>query len=88
MPFILMIVAGLISSIIAKLLMPAHRVGGLFILGVGGSIIAGVMQYSEGQPNGLVAPFLGAIILLALYAVTARDHVAEKVEHDETRRAA
>ena len=83
-----MILAGLIASAIAKLLMPRHRAGGLFILGIAGAILAGLMDYSEHHPIGFVAPFIGAVILLALYAVTASRQPAEDARRDEFRRAA
>jgi uncharacterized membrane protein YeaQ/YmgE (transglycosylase-associated protein family) len=92
MSFISIIVAGLTVSIIAKLLMPHDGVGGLFILGFGGSIIAGVIEYSFNQPIGFVAPLTGAVILLAIYAVTPRREIArrtaDEVRHDDVRRAA
>jgi len=92
MSFISIIVAGLAASIIAKLLMPHDGVGGLFILGFGGSIIAAVMQYSLNQPIGFVFPIMGAVILLAIYAVTPRRNVArrtvEESGHEDIRRAA
>ena len=84
MSFIWITVAGLTAGIIAKLLMPQHGVGGLFILGFGGSIIAAVMQYSLNQPIGLIAPLIGALILLSIYAVTPVRPVAQR-KSDETR---
>ena len=53
-----------------------------------GAILAGLMEYSEHHPIGFVAPFIGAVILLALYAVTASRQPAEHARHDEFRRAA
>jgi uncharacterized membrane protein YeaQ/YmgE (transglycosylase-associated protein family) len=82
------IIAGLIPSAIAKLLMRGHGTSGLFILGISGAIIAGLMQYSERQPIGFVAPFVGAVILLAVYAITARRPPAEEARYDEFRKAA
>src|SRR5262245_22135536 len=77
MSFIWISAAGLTAAIIAKLLMPNHGVGGLFILGFGGSIIAAVMQYSLNQPIGLLAPLIGAVILLSIYAGKPAGPVAE-----------
>ena len=92
MSFIWIIIAGLTAGIIAKLLMPRDGVGGLFILGFGGSIIAAVMQYSFNQPIGFVAPLTGAVVLLAIYAVTPRREIArgtvEEAANDDIRRAA
>ncbi len=89
MSFIWMILAGVISSTVAKLLMPAHRASSLFILGVSGAMIAGLMQYSEARPVGFVGPLVGAVILLAVYAVTARPtRIEEKSTNDDIRRAA
>jgi uncharacterized membrane protein YeaQ/YmgE (transglycosylase-associated protein family) len=82
------IIAGLIPSAVAKLLMRGHKAGGLFILGISGAIIAALMQYSEQQPIGFIAPFVGAVMMLAVYAVTARRPPAEEARYDEFRRAA
>jgi uncharacterized membrane protein YeaQ/YmgE (transglycosylase-associated protein family) len=75
MSFIWMIIVGLIVGVIAKLIMPGHDPGGTFItilLGIAGSIVAGVLGravgwYSEGQSAGFIASILGAIVLLAIY---------------------
>jgi hypothetical protein len=88
MAFIWIAVAGVIPSIIAKLLLPAHEIRGLFILGLSGAGIAAMMQYADRQPIGLVLPFLGACALLAVYAVTARPPVEETRRRDDFRRAA
>jgi uncharacterized membrane protein YeaQ/YmgE (transglycosylase-associated protein family) len=77
MSFIWMIIVGLIVGALAKLIMPGHDPGGTFItilLGIAGSIVAGVLGravgwYSEGQSAGFIASIIGAIILLALYRV-------------------
>jgi len=83
-----MILAGVIASAVAKLLMPAHPASGLFILGIAGSIIAGVMQYSQGLAPGLIIPAAGAVTLLALYAAVARRKVEEKPRREDLRKAA
>jgi uncharacterized membrane protein YeaQ/YmgE (transglycosylase-associated protein family) len=89
MSFIWMILAGLIASATSKLLMPAHRASGIFILGVSGAMIAGLMQYAYVRPIGFVVPLIGASILLAAYAVSApRPRLEEKSAHDDMRRAA
>jgi uncharacterized membrane protein YeaQ/YmgE (transglycosylase-associated protein family) len=84
-----MILAGLIPSVIVKLLMPAHRASGIFILGLSGAMIAALLQYSGARPIGFMVPLIGASILLAVYAVTARHpRLEEKSTHDDVRRAA
>jgi len=88
MSFIWMIAAGLLASSIAKLLLPRHSAGGLFILGFGGAIIAGLMQYSEHQPIGFIGPLTGAAVLLTIYAATIRSHPAKKTSRDDLRKAA
>ena len=88
MSFIWMIVAGLMAGAIAKILMPARPAGGLFILGIGGSMIAGVMEYSENHPIGFIAPFVGAAILLAVYAAAGDHQVKEEADDDDFRTAA
>jgi uncharacterized membrane protein YeaQ/YmgE (transglycosylase-associated protein family) len=70
-----MIVVGLIVGAIAKLLMPGRDPGGIIItmlLGIGGSLLAGVLGralgwYNEGEPVGFIASVVGAILLLAIY---------------------
>jgi uncharacterized membrane protein YeaQ/YmgE (transglycosylase-associated protein family) len=88
MSFIWMIAAGLLASSIAKLLLPRQSVGGLFILGFGGAIIAGVMEYSERLAIGFIGPLTGAAVLLTIYAATLRSHAAEKTSRDDLRKAA
>lgn len=70
-----MIVVGLVVGALAKLLMPGRDPGGVVItilIGIAGSIIAGFLGrsigwYAAGQPAGIVASILGAIILLVAY---------------------
>ena len=88
MSLIWMILAGLIPSAIATLLVKGHNASGLFVLGVGGAILAGVMQYAENQPIGFIGPFVGAVILLAVYALTANHPMAKKADRDDLRKAA
>ena len=69
------IIIGLVIGVIAKLLMPGKDPGGFIItilLGIAGSFLAGfigrTMQwYSEGQPAGVIASVVGAIVLLLVY---------------------
>jgi uncharacterized membrane protein YeaQ/YmgE (transglycosylase-associated protein family) len=74
-----MIVIGLVVGAVAKLLMPGRDPGGVVItilIGIAGSVIAGFLGrsigwYAAGQPAGIFASILGAIILLVAYrAVT------------------
>jgi uncharacterized membrane protein YeaQ/YmgE (transglycosylase-associated protein family) len=70
-----MIVIGLIVGALAKLVMPGHDPGGVIVtilLGIGGSILAGLIGralgwYREGEPVGFLASIVGAVIILALY---------------------
>ena len=70
-----MIVVGLLVGAVAKLLMPGRDPGGFVItilIGIAGSIVAGLLGrfagwYAEGEPAGIVASILGAILLLFLY---------------------
>src|SRR5205814_3498965 len=72
-----MIVVGLIVGALAKLIMPGHDPGGVIVtilLGIGGSVIAGLIGhavgwYGEGEPVGFIASVIGAIIILAIYRV-------------------
>ena len=75
MSIIVMFIVGLIVGIIAKLLMPGRDPGGFFItalIGIAGSLLAGYLgrsmgMYREGDPAGLIASILGAVLLLAIY---------------------
>jgi uncharacterized membrane protein YeaQ/YmgE (transglycosylase-associated protein family) len=75
MSILMMFIVGLIVGIIAKLLMPGRDPGGFIItalLGVAGAILAGYLGrsmgiYNEGDPAGLIASVIGAVILLAIY---------------------
>jgi len=72
-----MIVVGLIVGALAKLIMPGRDPGGAIVtilLGIGGSVIAGLIGravgwYRAGEPTGFIASILGAVILLAIYRV-------------------
>ena len=90
MTFIGMIVAGLIPSVIAKLLRPDYHIGRLLILGLTGSFLAGGIQYSEHHPLTFIVSSIGAVIMLALYAVITRRSVVveEEERHDDFRKAA
>ena len=76
MHYIWMILVGLIVGAVAKLIMPGHDPrGGMIVtalLGIGGSVVAGVIGRAigwnqEGEPAGFIASVGGAVILLAIY---------------------
>jgi uncharacterized membrane protein YeaQ/YmgE (transglycosylase-associated protein family) len=70
-----MIIVGLIVGVLAKVIMPGHDPGGIIVtmlLGIGGSVVAGVVGrsvgwYRDGEPVGFVASVIGAILILAVY---------------------
>jgi uncharacterized membrane protein YeaQ/YmgE (transglycosylase-associated protein family) len=82
MHLIWMLFIGLIVGALAKLIMPGHDPGGIFVtmlLGVSGSLVAGFLGrilglYGPGQGAGLIMSTLGAILLLALYRLVTRRH--------------
>lgn len=69
------IVIGLVVGAIAKLFMPGKDPGGIIItilLGIAGSVVAHFLGgmlglYRQGEPAGLIASVLGAMLLLLLY---------------------
>lgn len=69
------IIIGLVVGAIAKLIMPGHDGGSIFmtiLLGIAGSLLAGFLGramglYQEGQGAGIIASIVGAIILLFIY---------------------
>ena len=88
-----MFVAGLLAAGIAKLLMPADDAKGIFLLGISGAIIAGVMEYSDGVSIGFLGPLIGATALLTLYAFTGQrptlaEERADQDDQDDFRNAA
>jgi len=84
MSIVWMLVVGLIVGAIAKLLMPGRDPGGMIVtmlLGVAGALVAGFLGralgwYREGEPAGILASVIGAILLLAVYRLVARRRVA------------
>jgi uncharacterized membrane protein YeaQ/YmgE (transglycosylase-associated protein family) len=82
MQLIWMLFIGLIVGALAKLVMPGHDPGGIFVtmlLGVSGAVVAGFLGrilglYGPGQGAGLISSTLGAILLLALYRLVTRRH--------------
>ena len=75
MTFLWMVLVGLVVGVIAKMLMPGRDPGGAIVtilLGIAGSVIAGVLGrsvgwYTEGQPAGFLASIVGAILILFVY---------------------
>ena len=69
------IVIGLIVGAIAKFLMPGNDPGGFIVtilLGIAGSFVANWIGasmglYTQGEPAGLLASVLGAMLLLFVY---------------------
>ena len=81
MTFLWMVFVGMVVGAIAKLLMPGRDPGGFsvtILLGIAGSVIAGILGrsvgwYADGQPAGIVASIIGAVLLLVVYrAITGR----------------
>jgi uncharacterized membrane protein YeaQ/YmgE (transglycosylase-associated protein family) len=77
------LLVGLVIGVVAKFLMPGKDPGGFvvtMILGVAGSFLAHFIGsqagwYREGEPAGIIASVVGAVILLAVYrAITRRQH--------------
>jgi uncharacterized membrane protein YeaQ/YmgE (transglycosylase-associated protein family) len=80
MHLVITLIVGLIVGALAKLVMPGKDPGGVIVtmlLGVAGAVIAGALGhsmgwYAIGEPPGLIASVLGALVLLAIYRVVAR----------------
>jgi uncharacterized membrane protein YeaQ/YmgE (transglycosylase-associated protein family) len=79
MAIIWTLVIGLVVGAIAKLLMPGKDPGGCIItilLGIAGAFVAGFLGralhwYEPGQPAGLIASIIGAMLLLLIYRMVA-----------------
>ncbi len=79
MHIIWMLVIGLLVGALAKLVMPGKDPGGVIVtmvLGVAGALLAGFLGralgwYADGEPAGLIASIIGAVILLAGYRFVA-----------------
>ncbi len=75
MEFLWMLIIGLVIGALAKLIMPGRDPGGVIVttlIGVAGSLIAGVIGrsagwYERGEAAGFIASVIGAILLLAIY---------------------
>jgi uncharacterized membrane protein YeaQ/YmgE (transglycosylase-associated protein family) len=83
------LIIGLIVGAFAKLIMPGHDPGGIFVtmlLGVAGSLIGGIFGralglYGPGQSAGFIVSTLGAIVLLALYRLIIGHRHPPMVHH-------
>jgi uncharacterized membrane protein YeaQ/YmgE (transglycosylase-associated protein family) len=77
MEIVWMLVVGLIIGALAKLLMPGRDPGGFIVtilLGIAGAFIAGLAGralgiYSPGEPAGVIASILGAMLVLLIYRI-------------------
>jgi len=77
------IIFGLIVGIIAKLIMPGPKPGGILatiLLGIVGAWLGGLIGralgwYAPGHPAGFFMALLGALLVLFLYHVAARHHL-------------
>ncbi len=75
-----MLLIGLVVGALAKLIMPGKDPGGVIVtmlIGVAGSLIAGLLGhavgwYKEGQSAGFIASIVGAVLLLAIYRLVVR----------------
>lgn len=81
MSIIWAIVIGFIVGLIAKFLMPGRDGGGFIVttlLGIVGAVVAtwigqAMGFYSEGQTAGFIASVIGAIVVLFVYNLVARN---------------
>ena len=75
---------GLLIGVIAKLLMPGKDPGGWvisIILGLAGSFLAGFLGrslgwYADGESAGFIFSVVGAMLLLFLYRLFAKNRAA------------
>ena len=75
---------GLIVGALAKLIMPGHDPGGIFVtmmLGVAGALVGRLIgraigMYAPGQHPGVIMSILGAILLLGIYRLAIHRHVS------------
>jgi uncharacterized membrane protein YeaQ/YmgE (transglycosylase-associated protein family) len=81
MHWIWTIIIGFVAGLIAKLITPGTGPMGFWltaILGIAGAIAAtfigqAVGWYQEGEPAGFIASMVGAVVLLVLYHLFARN---------------
>jgi uncharacterized membrane protein YeaQ/YmgE (transglycosylase-associated protein family) len=75
MSILWMIIIGFVIGLIARALMPGRDPAGFIVtvvLGILGSFIAGFLGqalglYAQGEPAGLIASVIGAMIVLGIY---------------------
>jgi uncharacterized membrane protein YeaQ/YmgE (transglycosylase-associated protein family) len=76
------LIVGLIVGALAKAIMPGKDPGGIFVtmlIGIGGAIVADLLGsalriYRPGDTGpGLIASVIGAVLLLAVYRLVARN---------------
>ncbi len=80
MGFIWTIIIGLIAGAIAKFVMPGRDPGGIIVtilLGIVGALVAtwlgqAIGWYRAGEGAGLIGAVVGAIIVLVVYRMVAR----------------
>lgn len=80
MGFIWTIIIGLIAGAIAKFVMPGRDPGGIIVtilLGIVGALVAtwlgqAIGWYRAGEGAGLIGAVVGAIIVLLVYRMVAR----------------
>lgn len=83
MSFLWMIIIGFVVGLLARAIMPGRDPAGVImtiILGIVGSFIAGFLGqvlglYRTGEPAGLIASVLGAMIVLFIYRQAVRGRV-------------
>jgi uncharacterized membrane protein YeaQ/YmgE (transglycosylase-associated protein family) len=71
---------GLVVGIVAKLLIPGHRPGGIIatmVIGILGAWLGGLLgralgMYPEGHPAGFLMALVGAILVLLAYGFITR----------------
>ncbi len=81
MHWIWTILIGFVAGLIARALTPGAGPSGFWltaILGIAGALVAtfigqAVGWYSEGQPAGFIASVIGAIVILVIYHLAARN---------------
>jgi uncharacterized membrane protein YeaQ/YmgE (transglycosylase-associated protein family) len=79
MSILWMIVVGFVVGLIARALMPGRDSAGFImtvVLGIIGSVVAGFLGsslglYRQGEPAGLLASVVGAMIVLFIYRAVA-----------------
>jgi uncharacterized membrane protein YeaQ/YmgE (transglycosylase-associated protein family) len=80
MSFIWMILIGFVVGLLARFVLPGRQSMGFIlttVLGVVGALLAGFLGrslgwYAEGEPAGLIASVVGAVLVLVIYGVVAK----------------